>query len=99
LQLENNRLNDVLLLYVLDFIRRKKYIFKEINFSNNLITDEGMKILLNFLNDYPTTVILNLKSNCLTVESLKNLLYFDKLQSVRRKVFLRNNKIKVYEFD
>ncbi len=99
MQLENNRLNDVLLLYVLDFIRRKKYIFKEINFSNNLITDEGMKILLNFLNDYPTTVILNLKSNCLTVESLKNLLYFDKLQSVRRKVFLRNNKIKVYEFD
>jgi Ran GTPase-activating protein (RanGAP) involved in mRNA processing and transport len=63
-------INDVLLVYLLDYMRTKKYNFQVIKLVKNSITDEGMRALMSYLINDNTTQVLNLTSNQLTARSL-----------------------------
>lgn len=87
----------MLLLYILDYIRGKRYLFQVIKLVKNGITDEGMRILLSYLIKDNTTQVLNLTSNHLTQKTLDLMLLFAEKNNILRTVYLRNNKISSYQ--
>lgn len=66
----------MLLLYILDYIRGKRYMFQVIKLVKNVITDEGMRNLLSYLIKDNTTQVINLTSNQLTAKTLDLILLF-----------------------
>jgi hypothetical protein len=48
-------MNDLVLFHVLDYMRKKKYLFQGIKLVKNSITDEGMRVLLSYLANDRTT--------------------------------------------
>lgn len=76
LELVGLDINDTLLLYLLDYLRVKKYRFQVIKLVKNVITDEGFKMLLGYLVADTTTQLLNMTSNHLTMRSLELIVLF-----------------------
>lgn len=93
LELVGADINDTLLLYVLDYLRMKKYRFQIIKLVKNVITDEGLKLLLSALVNDNTTQVLNLTSNQLTSRSLELILLFARQNNILRTIYLTNNKV------
>jgi len=93
LELNSADLTDTLLLYVIDYLRTKKYFFQVIKLVKNLISDEGLKILLSYLISDNCTQVLNFTSNHLTVRSIELILLFAAKNNILRTIYLSNNKI------
>jgi hypothetical protein len=70
LELVNCELSDVILPYLLEHIRVKKYKFTQMKFVKNCITDEGLKLLLGYLLNNNSVQVLNMTSNLLSSRSL-----------------------------
>lgn len=87
----------MLLLYLLDYMRGKKYRFQVIKLVKNSISDEGMKILLSYLINDNTTQVINLTSNQLTSKSLELILLFASKNNMLRTMYLSNNKISSFQ--
>lgn len=64
------------MLYLLDYLRVKKYRFQVVKLVKNVITDEGFKMLLGYLVADTTTQLLNMTSNHLTMRSLELIVLF-----------------------
>ena len=64
-----------------------------IKIVKNLLTDEGLRILLSYLVNDNCTQVLNLTSNQLTVRSLDIILVFAVKNNILRTIYLSNNKI------
>lgn len=62
-----------------------------IKLTKNLITDEGMRIVLSYLVNDTTTQVLNLTSNQLTIRSLDYILLFAARNGVLKSLYLSNN--------
>lgn len=97
LELVGADINDTLLLYILDYMRVKKYRFQIIKLVKNYITDEGFKMLLSLLVNDNTTQVLNLTSNQLTSLSLQLILMFANRNNILRTIYLTNNKISSFQ--
>ena len=93
LELNSKDINDLLLLYVLEYLRNKKYRFSVIKLVKNAITDEGGRLLLSHLAEDDSTQILNLTSNQLTARILDLIIFFCGRNSSLRTFYLTHNKI------
>ena len=71
----------------------KKYFFQVIKLVKNVLTDEGLRIILSFLVMDNTTQLLNLTSNHLTTRSIDIILLFANRNNILRTFYLGNNKI------
>ncbi len=74
LQLIGNEINDMLLWYITEYIRTKKYKFSMIKMVKNNISDEGFRMLLSYLTKDSYTKVLNMTSNQITAKGLLMLL-------------------------
>ncbi len=82
---------------MLDYLRGKKYVFQVIKLVKNMITDEGMRILLSYLINDNTTQVLNLTSNQLTPKTLGYIILFSAKNNILRTLYLSNNKISPFQ--
>lgn len=64
-----------------------------IKLVKNLITDEGVRVLLGYLASDTTTQLLNLTSNHLTARSLDLILLFAERNNTLKAIYLGGNKI------
>ena len=76
MELVSAEVNDVIMPYLLDHMRKKQYRFQIIKMVKNNLTDEGVRILLSYLSTDRTTQVLNLTSNQLTQRSLDWIIHF-----------------------
>jgi hypothetical protein len=67
-------INDSILAHVCEYLRSKKMNFQMIKLVKNLISDEGMGLLLGYLLNNEVTQVLNLTSNQLTSKCLDGIL-------------------------
>ena len=86
-------INDVLIVYVCDYLKSKKLKFSMIKLVKNNLSDEGLSILLGHLQNDDRTQVLNLTSNQLTVKSLDLLIEFAHKNSFLKTIYLSHNKI------
>ncbi len=77
----------------MDYLRIKKYVFQVIKLVKNVLTDEGLRIILSSLVMDNTTQLLNLTSNHLTIRSIDIILLFANRNNILRTFYLGNNKI------
>lgn len=64
----------MLLWYITEHIRTKKYKFSMIKMVKNNISDEGFRMLLSYLTKDSYTKVLNMTSNQITAKGLMMLL-------------------------
>lgn len=70
LELIGMEINDQLIGYICDYLKLKKLKFSMIKLVKNALTDEGLSILLGYLQNDDQTQVLNLTSNQLTSKCL-----------------------------
>ena len=91
LELNSKDINDALLVYLVDYLRRKKLDFQVMKWVKNSISDEGFKVLLSFLVANRTTEVLNVTNNQLTARSLDLIVLFAAKNNLLRTFYLSNN--------
>ena len=97
LELINSSINDQLMVYICEHIRRKELKSSMMKLMKNGIKDEGMRILLSYLINYKYTKSSTCQKNQLTQKSLDLLKIFMQRNRVLKTIYLSNNKISAFQ--